>query len=306
MKAHLVSARADNRNKVSDGLGETDSAPNHMLIGFTLIELLVVVAIIAILASLLIPALFRAKEKGRQIQCLANLKQLTLAWTMYIDENDDVLPPCNCLHNFPRPGDMWVRGIQDLWWLDNPANTNTSYLTRSLLAPYLNRSIPVWKCPADKSMCQEGNERLPLVRSVSMNSWLNTTVTTDSLYTQVDRYKTIKRISDMRDPTPSETFVMLDERADSIDDAWFGVLMILKANRAMFWNVPANYHNGAGNLSFADGHVENHKWKDPRTTPPVRKGVNPASGGLSGVINPLASPNNPDIEWLQNHATGVK
>ena len=306
MKAHLVSARADNRNKVSRTLSETNSAPNHMLIGFTLMELLVVLAIIAILASLLFPVLMKAKAMGLQIKCVTNLKQLGLAWTMYLDDNNDVLPPCNCLHNFPRPQDMWVGGMQDLWWDDNSDNTNTSYLTRSLLAPYLKGSIRVWKCPSDKSTCKEGKARLPLVRSFSMNSWLNTTVTTDHMLVNVDHYRSIKRISDMRDPPPNQTFVILEERADSIDDAWFGVLMILKGNRAMFWNVPASYHNGAGNLFFADGHVESHKWKDPKTTPPVRDGVNIAAGGRSGVISPLASPNNPDIEWLQNHATGLK
>ena len=57
--------------------------------GFTLVELLVVIAIIAILMAILLPALNRAREQGRRAVCLNNLKQLTLAWIMYADENDD-------------------------------------------------------------------------------------------------------------------------------------------------------------------------------------------------------------------------
>jgi prepilin-type N-terminal cleavage/methylation domain-containing protein len=59
--------------------------------GFTLIELLVVVAIIAILAAMLLPALSRSKIQAQNIQCMSNLKQMTCGWVSYANESNDVL-----------------------------------------------------------------------------------------------------------------------------------------------------------------------------------------------------------------------
>jgi len=261
-----------------------------------LIELLVVIAIIAILAAMLLPALARARQKTQGIYCMNNTKQLTLAWWMYGDDNNGKLAP-------NRDGTMvgsspanaaWVGG-----WLDftpgNRDNTNVAMLVNHDLYPfgaYLGPYVKApgsFKCPADHAVAQIGAQSLPRVRSVSMNNFvgdLSRTWTSPSRFQLNAKFATIK--------APSNLFVLLDEREDGINDGWFASNPDTRYNIIDF---PASYHGNACGFSFADGHSEIHRWRDPRTMPVVQ----------AGTPLPLNQnyANDQDIDWLAQHAAGV-
>lgn len=111
-----------------------------------------VIAIVAILASLLLPALGNAKAKAGQIRCLGNFRQLQICWVMYVDEHGGRLPPNATIQSGSREG--WV--ATDQTWVAGNAwtDTTTTNLERGVLFPF-NRSVQIYKCPADRSTVRD-------------------------------------------------------------------------------------------------------------------------------------------------------
>ena len=89
-------------------------------------------------------------------------------------------------------------------------------------------------------------------------------------------------------------FVVLDEREDSINDGWYA------SDPDTKWQIidyPASYHGNACGYSFADGHSEIHRWRDPRTMPALKVGQ-----PLPLNVN---VPNDTDVLWMAQHAAGL-
>jgi prepilin-type N-terminal cleavage/methylation domain-containing protein/prepilin-type processing-associated H-X9-DG protein len=255
---------------------------------FTLIELLVVIAIIAILASLLLPSLAKAKVKSQQIYCLNNLKTLQLASQLYSNDYRDYLPGNDWMLTGPT---SWVSGSLD-FSANNPVNTNLAYILDpryAQLGVYV-KDAGSYRCPADNITVLEGGVRMLRVRSYSLNGWSGPNAPAWN-----PGYVVFAKVVEMTVLPPSEILQFLDERPDSIDDGYFAVDMDPKAQELV--NYPGTFHNGSGNLSFADGHAETHKWLDPRT-------LTPEVAGLKQQFT--VTVNNPDLIYLQAHATFLK
>jgi prepilin-type processing-associated H-X9-DG protein len=213
----------------------------------------------------LLPALAKAKQKAKTTQCLNNMRQLQLCWTMYIDDNNQLLP-LNGGTSTPGPGgnglpNSWIQGGAQ----SDPAEP---WIPNGVLYPY-NKTVALYACPANtRQITYPANPPTtflptlgPQARTVSMNYPLGgfTSSGTGVLLTGV---RPAHKFSEISPPNPgvSQMIVFVDENEYSVDDGDFATAVVGGPHDGTWWNIPGSRHNKGTTWSFADGHAEYWKW----------------------------------------------
>ncbi len=267
---------------------------------FTLVELLVVIAVIGILSALLLPALARAQSKGQSIACLNNLRQLALATQLYTDDSQGRLPynlGAADTKNSVRYGGFrnWANNVMS-WELDED-NTNTMWLAKGGLGPYLSGKTEVFGCPADRAVSESQRAAgwTRRVRSYSMNAMVGNAGSFSYEGYNSNNPKYTQFFKDSEISVPARIFVFVDEHPDSINDGYF----LNRLWQREWFDLPGSWHNEAANLTFADGHAESHRWLSAATTPASR----PFAAQLPFAVNDDAGA---DFDWLMARTTVIR
>jgi len=258
---------------------------------FTLVELLVVIALIAILAALLLPAMGKAKAKAQGIACLSNTRQLGYAWTLYAGDHEDRLP-YNLADTASRTNINWTSGVMSTDM--NPDNTNTATITDASLGAYANRSTAVYRCPSDFVLSKVQREAgwTARVRSYSMNAMIGDAGPVSAAGTNVNNPGYVQFFKMTAIPEPAQIFVFLDEHPVSIDDGYF----VNRASEHQWHDLPASYHDSSAAFSFADGHARMKRWVVASTKAPLNPDA--ATFNLPFYVTRAQSA---DFNWVVEH-----
>ena len=216
--------------------------------GFTLIELLVVIAIIALLLSIIMPALKNAKESAKRAACLSNQRQLSISWRLYALDNDEKFCSPDPEDAFMTPGFLgWVSWEGTGWPADDPVWTAEEWelsIKLGAIWPYCN-DRKVYRCPTG-----EKGEQITYAgfASFGWSQWTGPRPTDG---------KIMLNMSELKQPGTRSVFI--DE--GRLTSNFYSVCY----DREQWWDQPTRRHSDGTTLAFADAHSEYWKWTDPRT-----------------------------------------
>lgn len=218
---------------------------------FTLIELLVVIAVIAVLMSILMPALNRAREQGKRAMCQGNLKSLQLAWAMYADDNSGKIVSGDA-GNFDKGNSAWVGKCWTSGWADGNRLTEEEQLAeikRGYLYKYMGKNDKAYRCPT--------GIRGDIV-SYSIMDTMNGRDRKGAIPKSANGVKVvIKNLNDIKHA--ANRMVFIDEGRVPWDS------FAVRCKPLRWWDAPQARHGFGTNFSFADGHVEYWKWTNKKT-----------------------------------------
>jgi hypothetical protein len=195
----------------------------------------------------------------------------------------DYLSPVNLPNNSPNVGWEWIQA--------------------GLIYPYVN-NVLVYQCPSDQSYNTFFNVRYPHVRSMSMNAWLSPFEGEEWTGGSADsKLRVFLKETDLNVPGPANTWLLVDENPDSINDAWMVEDPTEPSIEEPEWvDCPASYHDGACGMSFTDGHAVIKKWRDPVILAVNQMDVPASSPWSYGTPSKYL----PDIFWMVNRSTALK
>lgn len=227
---------------------------------FTLIELLVSMAVIAVLAALLLPALSKAKERAKTGSCLNNMKQLQVCYSMYIDDNNDYLPPNEAIPD-----------LDFSWALGNAQTDVTTTNIQNGLIFHYSQQAAIYVCPANTLMIPDDHGgSVPQTRTCAVDFALGgyapPALATGGPAHGGGTFNGVTTLAKASQIQPSsagtaQKIVFVDEAQNGVDDGCFGIYPKSPGNN-IWWNIPGCRHDGkrAATFTFADGHAEVWRW----------------------------------------------